>query len=1048
MKNVTYISAGAGSGKTYTLTHRLANMIREGAVRPNEVILTTFTKKAAANFKERAQAVLYEAGLYNEAAEMDNAMIGTVHSVASLFIQKYWYYLGLSPELGIMAEEDVDFYISQSLADLASPEDIRKLNHFREEFGFTDSFNSNRPDYDYWKKALQRVVDYSISHDVVDFTDSLAFSLQQARGVFQPKGKLKRQKGLYQEALDELEQVFRADKKESKAKQARLSKIKELRSGLSDMRIAWLFDLHNFIEEKPKSTKAPMAEQVYDSLHELWHTEEVYNLIADYIRLIFDFARRWREGFEAFKREKHLIDYNDMEKYMLRLLQNEEVAKDIRDSYKVLFVDEFQDSSPIQVKIFDRLSNLVQHSCWVGDNKQAIYGFRGSDTELTQAVAGIVESGVHGCSSDTLDTSYRSGESLVKVSNALFSRVFSSILTPDKVALRPHKKDATEHPLVVWNVPAKSKEYFESLAEQINELLSSVDPSDVAVLARGNSELDSLADVLRNQYNIPVNRENGALLACKETELLNAVLSLIVDNSNELAKAKIAYLTEPGWTIGHIIDDKLEYDEAVRALAQDRTKSEWLNAIRLVDRTLKIRGQLQRQSVGALVESAITELALRDVVCQWGDGEKRADNLATLIDVARTYDDRCLQLSMAATVPGYLNYLAQCQPKSAGDSTGIQLLTYHGSKGLEWKVTILLSLDNDPVEEKSLVKRGFFDVQTVREEAPSVENLYPKMKISLLPWVFGTKKQKAPDDIHLTVVGSDTYQRLRIATLAESARLLYVGVTRPQEVLILAVKERSGLQWVQKLDQTLCTDGANYDGMDLLHAGIPFSYSNYTEGDNGRFLMAAEEAPSYGCPVLKLDRPIQSFPKRNIEPSDCHEHMGAVTLLHNTEKRINLRATAEEMTEIGSCIHDIFCVLDRTGKGVIDRLVTAYDLQTKLPNGEQILTAWNELEGYLADTFGPAVNRYHELDFKQWVNGQVVTGSMDFVYETTEGVVVVDFKTYPGSDDCVMDPENKHCAGIYKDQLDCYERALVGQGLKVLDRLIYYPVSGLIVRVV
>mgnify|MGYP000456462279 CR=1 FL=1 len=71
---------------------------------------------------------------------------------------------------------------------------------------------------------------------------------------------------------------------------------------------------------------------------------------------------------------------------------------------------------------------------------------------------------------------------------------------------------------------------------------------------------------IRDMRNIPVNRENGALLACKETELLNAVLSLIVDNSNELAKAKIAYLTEPGWTIGHIIDSKLEYDEAVRAL--------------------------------------------------------------------------------------------------------------------------------------------------------------------------------------------------------------------------------------------------------------------------------------------------------------------------------------------------------------------------------------------------------------------------------------------------------------------------------------------------
>ena len=1046
MKNVTYISAGAGSGKTYTLTHRLADLIRKGEVRPNEVILTTFTKKAAENFKERAQSVLYEAGMYDQAAELDNAMIGTVHSVASLFIQKYWYYLGLSPELGIMAEEDVDFYISQSMADLASPEDIRKLNRFREEFGFTDGFASTRPDYDYWKRALQRVVDYSISHDVTDFTDSLAFSLRQVEAVFQPKGRLRVDKGRFAKALDELEEAFLAEKKDTTAKRNRIAKVKELRTGLSDMRIRWIADFADFVAKKPKSTKATLADEVYDSVREVWHSQEVYDLVCGYIRLIFDFARRWRAGFEAFKREKHLIDYNDMEKYMLRLLQNEEVAKDIRDSYKVLFVDEFQDSSPIQVKIFDRLSELVERSCWVGDQKQAIYGFRGSDTELTEAVAGIVESGANGCNSDTLDTSYRSGETLVKVSNALFSRVFSQTLSPDKVALKPHKKDRVERPLLYWGVPSKSEDYLNSLADRIEDLLRTEEPSDVAVLARNNAELDRLATLLRDERNIPVNRENGALLACKETELLNAVLSLIVDNSNELAKAKIAYLTEPGWTIGHIIDSKLAYDDEVRAIAEEERQADWLNDIRLVDRTLKIRGQLQRQSVGALVESAITELALRDVVCQWGDGDKRAENLSTLIDVARAYDDRCLQLSLAATVPGYLNYLEQCQPQAAGDSQGIQLLTYHGSKGLEWKVTILLSLDNDPVDTNSLIRRGFFEVQTVREEAPSVDNLYPKMMISLLPWTFGAKKT-VPEDMQDTIVQSETFQRLRNATLAESARLLYVGVTRPKQVLVLAVKDKSGLQWIEKLDPSLSADRLEYDAQDILHAGIPFALPQYGFKEEEPSMAAEAEQLPYGCPVLKMDRPIVSYPKRNIEPSDCHGHVGVATLLHSTGERIQLRATAEEMTEVGSCIHDIFCVLDKVGAPVIDRMVRGYELTTKLPDSQGILTAWQRLVGFLSSRYGPALRTYHELGFKQWVKGQVVTGSMDFVYETADGVVVVDYKTYPGSDDSVTDPENRHYAGLYKDQLDCYQQALMGQGLKVLDRLIYYPVSGLMVRV-
>ena len=212
--------------------------------------------------------------------------------------------------------------------------------------------------------------------------------------------------------------------------------------------------------------------------------------------------------------------------------------------------------------------------------------------------------------------------------------------------------------------------------------------------------------------------------------------------------------------------------------------------------------------------------------------------------------------------------------------------------------------------------------------------------------------------------------------------------------------------------------------------------------------MAAEaEQVSYGCPVLKMDRPIVSYPKRNIEPSDCHVHLGKATLLHSTGKRIPLRATADDMTDIGSCIHDIFCVLDQAGEAVVDRIVDGYKLVDKLPEREGIVDAWKNLVSYLQSHYGAAKRTYHELGFKQWLDGQVVTGSMDYVYETADGVVVVDFKTYPGSDACVTDPENKHYAGVYKDQLDCYDRALNAQGLKVLDRLIYYPVRGLMVQV-
>ena len=81
MDNITYINAGAGSGKTYTLTHHLSKALVEDGIKPSEIILTTFTDAAASEFREKARAVLLKEGKTELAAEMGSAAIGTVHSV-------------------------------------------------------------------------------------------------------------------------------------------------------------------------------------------------------------------------------------------------------------------------------------------------------------------------------------------------------------------------------------------------------------------------------------------------------------------------------------------------------------------------------------------------------------------------------------------------------------------------------------------------------------------------------------------------------------------------------------------------------------------------------------------------------------------------------------------------------------------------------------------------------------------------------------------------------------------------------------------------------
>lgn len=227
----------------------------------------------------------------------------------------------------------------------------------------------------------------------------------------------------------------------------------------------------------------------------LWSSKSVYLKEEKYIKLLFDLAKRWKENFAQFKREKNLLDYNDMEKYMRQLMQNKEVASEISQSYRYLFVDEFQDSSPIQVKIFDALSELMEHSYWVGDYKQAIYGFRGSDIALTKAVVDRIAKKENGCDTDTLDRSWRSLPDIVKLNNNIFEKTFASVLDWKHIHLDEVRKNEPDEDSLRYFVTGKEK----GVARHILKLLKKgAKPNEIAVLARANDSLRVVADNLKD----------------------------------------------------------------------------------------------------------------------------------------------------------------------------------------------------------------------------------------------------------------------------------------------------------------------------------------------------------------------------------------------------------------------------------------------------------------------------------------------------------------------------------------------------------------------
>ena len=174
-------------------------------------------------------------------------------------------------------------------------------------------------------------------------------------------------------------------------------------------------------------------------------------------------------------------------------------------------------------------------------------------------------------------------------------------------------------------------------------------------------------------------------------------------------------------------------------------------------------------------------------------------------------------------------------------------------------------------------------------------------------------------------------------------------------------------------------------------------------------------------------------------------------LLDEPRQRIPIENVRDEdtMAKVGTCIHNIFCAIDQNhSEGFVSSAIMAHSMQEYLTDAKPILLAWDWLVGFMTEHFGPAIETYHERPFKYESNGQITTGSIDLVWKTDKGCVIIDYKTYPNwRKESVTTKEDKHYAGKYKGQLDCYEHALSLCGENVIAKLIYYPVNGMIVQI-
>lgn len=1083
MRNTTYINAGAGSGKTYTLTNILAEKLSTGGVLPSQVILTTFTELAAAEFKEKARVQILNQGKLEAAAQMDSAAMGTVHSVALHFIQKFWYLLDYGADIQTISERDEVYYMNQSLARVMSETDttgqlkvqadLNNFKRFRDFFDICDS--SGNPDYLFWQNYLKDIAEKMEYYNVTNLQNSIDKSIETLRAVFNKHVDRR----LLPQLLTYLNTYYQYIQNATTEKaQTQRNAIAPLLTNCNDLMD--LLPLAKALESpvgKDIDKNCPEYGLLMEEVSKLPAETEILTIIEPFVKSIFKLAEVWRNDFINYKKTNRLISYNDMEQLFLKLLTEEKEVQDyVSSHYRLVMVDEFQDSNPIQLKIFNCLSELVAqgggHSYWVGDPKQAIYGFRGSDTELVNSVAKHFrkfyndsaihpEEGPNMLGTGRLTESWRSRPQLVELVNETFYEPFKKDGINDLlIKLQPHfvNDNLSYSPIAHLECADSNKgNAARTLARQVKQLLQSkkmvhkgsldkdpseISPRDIAVLCKTNSDAKTIVKALRS-LNIPVSEPEDAIMQRIEVQLVVTLLHFLQNPSDKHVRADLMRLLY-GYRTEDILKDRIAYVQQLQQQQQEQQQKpadQWQDG--LVEQLLKQAERYKHLSIPEMVKGLIYECDIPALTARWGDAHIRQQNLSTLQHLADDYDQMCLQMGQGSSISGFINYLNSNEPDKERDnmSDTVKVFTYHGAKGLEWPVVIMYDLDKDVLEQKEFIRKNIMRVrEMVLQDHATVSDPFNKeYYIHFFPFILKQSNSDIPAAVLDNIVQQPIYQFLRSKMVSEERRLLYVGMTRAKDMLI-TFGHKGQYSWLVNAGVENPTT-ENVWGKD---AFLPYRLDPTA--------LPVDDSTIANDTYSMQEKPAThtSFGKRYLSPSKIEGFSGYTAHEAWQEKGTEISSKGwDDYAAIGSCIHNIFAVYrpghDEENKEAALRVIGGYGLAGRLAGHvDAIIRSADWLYGQLQKHFpqkdGDGIDR--EYPFQATLpSGQTLRGEMDLLWyyidEHGKHCALVDYKTFPGVN------LHEHTTKYYA-QLSAYASSLQAAGIDVTHALVYYPVHGVI----
>lgn len=819
-----FVSAGAGSGKTFTLTRRIlwalspeSGPFVDGL---DQVLAITFTKDAAAEIRERVRAALVAEGMERAALSVDDAWISTIHGMCSRILRAHALELGIDPEFSVLEDPG-------DLMDLAVE---RVLS--REGSAYGDLFG--------WYPLAGESAPGGFGGGT-SVTSLLRVLLEKASAARNGFSDLRMLQGSVN--LDGLADAYRGcmgiTAGATKAAEAALAAIEAFEAGekTAGNLIACMMAC-----KPPRSSKNLPKEQV-----NLLKAEQADAFVNAYLALgsratqqLLEIAHAVFDEYNQLKFDRSVLDNNDLLRLTYQALRdNPAMREDYGSRFKMVMIDEFQDTDQQQVDLINFLTGEGGRAlCTVGDAQQSIYRFRGAEVDVFRRAQAQVEAAA-ACGSDAgrvvqLVKNFRSHAEILDYVAAIFDGTPQGRggLMQGFLNLQAHdgRKDgmvATDvnrrQALLVagGSTQERAQARAQAIARRFRELADAGQPvGGMVLLLGGMPRANMYADAFRAQGLDCVISGGSVFAQTQEAAAVRALvwtLANLADTAQGLApllacdmfslgaQEFLALVTakdeQTGETRRRNIDAGLMSDE----------DADGLRDLPLVDRARTVL----RPALSRVGRDPLAAIA-RDVVNQSGwmvrlagqgaEGRARAANVLKALDAIAEAEAQ-LGSAPRQVALAYDRFLEGKQAPGALNEEGgnaVRIMTVHASKGLEFPVVA--------VAECFSIRSGNAKLQSLRGDDGSISLValpgqFPSARSADGAYIKGDdvakefKKYLGGSSAWLTseyaddVCASDSAAGAWLAMseretrleLQERERLLYVAMTRAREYCLLAM---------------------------------------------------------------------------------------------------------------------------------------------------------------------------------------------------------------------------------------------------------------------